>query len=154
MLFRAIPWSVHLRGKMYFRGWYITIFTNHKISKVILYFIPLAMLASGMLLIFCCFCCWKFIFLARNLNKNPTRIQYVSTHTRYIPDTYPTHTRYIWIPREYSPNIPHISHEYPIAHSSIVEAWRVPLLKHPQWNISRKPDDGQNEQKSKTFAKF
>ena len=81
-----------------------------------------------------------------------THSHLVSTHSRYIPDAYPTHTRYIWIPREYSPNIPHIPHEYPIAHSSIVEAWRVPLLKHPQWNISREPGDDQNEQKNENVC--
>ena len=50
---------------------------------------------------FCCFCCWKFIFLARNLNKNPLRSSYPSILSRYIPDTYPIHTRYIRISYEY-----------------------------------------------------
>ena len=61
---------------------------------------------------FCCFCCWNFIFLARNLNT-PIRSFYPSILSRYIPDTYPTHTRYIRISHEYPTNTPRMLHEYP-----------------------------------------
>ena len=42
----------------------------------------------------------------------PPRAPSPSTLSRYIPDTYPTHTRYIRIFYEYSTNTPHIYHEY------------------------------------------
>ena len=46
---------------------------------------------------------------------------YLSTYSRYIPDTFPTHTRYIRISHEYSPNNPRISHEYPKAPPKMIE---------------------------------
>jgi hypothetical protein len=46
---------------------------------------------------------------------------YLSIYSRYIPDTFPTHTRYIRISYEYSPNIPRISHEYPKAPPKMLE---------------------------------
>ena len=46
---------------------------------------------------------------------------YLSIYSRYIPDTFPTHTRYIRISHEYSPNTPRISHEYPKAPPKMVE---------------------------------
>ena len=38
------------------------------------------------------------------------RAPFPSTHSRYIPDTYPTHTRYIRIPHEYPAYTPRILH--------------------------------------------
>ena len=73
---------------------------------------------------------------ARNLNKNPSRIPFAPTLSRHIPDTYPTHTRYIRIPHEYSVNTPRISHEYPI-HTP-----RIPLkvpTKKEGCNLSYNP---------------
>ena len=49
-----------------------------------------------------------------------------STLSRYIPDTYPTHTRYICIFREYSTNIPRISHEYPKAPPKMIQSCTDP----------------------------
>ena len=43
----------------------------------------------------------------------PIRSLYLPLLSRYIPDTFPTHTRYIRISHEYSTNTPRISHEYP-----------------------------------------
>ena len=39
------------------------------------------------------------------------KLQYASTHSRHIPDTYPTHTRYIRISHEYPTNTPRIPYE-------------------------------------------
>ena len=46
---------------------------------------------------------------------------YLSIYSRYIPDTYPTHTRYIRISHEYSTNTPHIPHEYPKAPPKMIQ---------------------------------
>ena len=48
--------------------------------------------------------------------------QYASTYSRHIPDTYPTHTRYIRISHEYSTNIPRILYEYPFQRRAMREA--------------------------------
>ena len=45
----------------------------------------------------------------------PPRAPSPSILSRYIPDTYPTHTRYIYISHEYPTNTPRIPHEYPKA---------------------------------------
>ena len=60
-----------------------------------LYSFPLAMLASGMLLIFCCYCCWNFIFFsARNLNKNPHFSRMLRTiHALFTDNTRTIHAQ-------------------------------------------------------------
>ena len=45
-----------------------------------------------------------------------------STLSRHIPDTYPTHTRYIRISHEYSTNIPRMPHEYPSKKTAMRDA--------------------------------
>ena len=58
--------------------------------------------------------------------------QYASTYSRHIPDTYPTHTRYIRIFHEYSTNTPRISHEYPIRQKKGREKEeKAPLFNRP-----------------------
>ena len=58
--------------------------------------------------------------------------QYASTHSRHIPDTYPTHTRYIRISHEYSMNTPRIFHEYPIRQKKGREKEeKAPLFNRP-----------------------
>ena len=53
---------------------------------------------------------------------SPPRAQSPSTLSRCIPDTYPTHTRYIRISHEYSTNIPRMPHEYPSKKTAMREA--------------------------------
>ena len=52
----------------------------------------------------------------------PPRTFDISTRSRYTPDTYPTHTRYICIPHEYSPNTPRMSREYSTHKTAMREA--------------------------------
>ena len=52
----------------------------------------------------------------------PPRAQSPSTLSRYIPDTYPTHTRHIRISHEYPTNAPRIFHEYPSKKTAMREA--------------------------------
>ena len=54
--------------------------------------------------------------LSRNLLAHSSLIPrslYLSILSRHIPDTYPTHTRYIRISHEYPTNTPRIPYEYP-----------------------------------------
>ena len=72
----------------------------------------------------------EFLFISTKLSKNPFRSLYLSMLSRYIPDTYPTHTRYIRICGEYSTNTPRISHEYPNAPPKMREA-QIQRKLHP-----------------------
>ena len=55
----------------------------------------------------------EFLFISTKLSKNLLRSPFPSILSRHIPDTYPTHTRYICISHEYPTNTPHMPHEYP-----------------------------------------
>ena len=55
---------------------------------------------------------FRFFFQFFQTFFKPPRTFDVSTRSRYIPDTYPTHTRYICILHEYSLNTPRMSCEY------------------------------------------
>ena len=61
-------------------------------------------------------CKYLHEILSRNLLAHSSLIPrslYLSILSRYIPDTYPTHTRYIRISHEYPTNTPRMPHEYP-----------------------------------------
>ena len=55
---------------------------------------------------------------------------YLSIYSRYIPDTFPTHTRYIRISHEYSPNTQRMPHEYPKPPTKMIEHTSYPP---PYW---------------------